>query len=624
MDNKEYKLEIDPRILELLGPSLYTNIYYVLAELIANAYDADARNVYIIANPDNITIEDDGLGMSYQNGDIQKYLNVAGISRSTEEESRTETLQRMKMGRKGVGKLAALSVSENVRVLTIKNGERSGFVLTRHPENGVLPAIDDGEIRFEKVSGNGTAIIMTYPEYRLHKSLEVVKKNLLKIFPLVGEDFVIHISRGQQAAILDSVDKTYASQLCALITLGKEYAYLTSLVPNEFPSIRNLLVESRDSYQEPLSLRDNVGQEHEYCLEIKGWIGTYKSTKGRKADISDFPDNFISLYAHKKMGEFNILPCVGQNKMNEVFVVGQLFVDLFEETSLPDMALSNRQGYKTDDPRYEAVMKYVRESLLPGIIEKRVKFTNEANKGKKLKQLTELEKKEALFKKAVVGFKNKTTNETAKAIIKIAPEVSREEVKRIVAGAINSHIGKLGIKPTIDVQKKRILISHAGKDRSLGDVVYEMLLFNNIPPQDILYTSCEDEASRVPEGKKVYDYLRTFFVDSYSDEKMFVVFVTSNNTPESWGAMIEIGAAWITQIGNKIFNISPYRPEHPLDDEHLWHSTSRDETTGQLSMNRLNWDIFCQKIEAICDELGYAKRTRDDNKAFLSNLISVL
>lgn len=29
MAEKEYKIEIDPRILELLGPSLYTNIYYV-------------------------------------------------------------------------------------------------------------------------------------------------------------------------------------------------------------------------------------------------------------------------------------------------------------------------------------------------------------------------------------------------------------------------------------------------------------------------------------------------------------------------------------------------------------------------------------------------------------------
>lgn len=75
MKEKEYKLNIDPRILELLDPSLYTNIYYVLAELIANAYDADAHNVYIIANKDDITVEDDGKGMSYADGDIQKYLN---------------------------------------------------------------------------------------------------------------------------------------------------------------------------------------------------------------------------------------------------------------------------------------------------------------------------------------------------------------------------------------------------------------------------------------------------------------------------------------------------------------------------------------------------------------------
>ena len=91
-------------------------------------------------------------------------------------------------------------------------------------------------------------------------------------------------------------------------------------------------------------------------VEIKGWIGTYTSTRGRKVELTDFPDNFISLYANQKMGEFNILPVVGQNKLNEVYVVGQLHVDIFELTELPDMALSNRQGYKTDDPRYQAVL----------------------------------------------------------------------------------------------------------------------------------------------------------------------------------------------------------------------------------------------------------------------------
>lgn len=28
-DKKEYKISVDTRILELLGPNLYTNIYYV-------------------------------------------------------------------------------------------------------------------------------------------------------------------------------------------------------------------------------------------------------------------------------------------------------------------------------------------------------------------------------------------------------------------------------------------------------------------------------------------------------------------------------------------------------------------------------------------------------------------
>ena len=74
MEDRKYNIEIDSRILELLGPNLYTNIYYVLAELIANAYDADAHNVYIMSEGDAIRIEDDGHGMSYSKGGVNKYL----------------------------------------------------------------------------------------------------------------------------------------------------------------------------------------------------------------------------------------------------------------------------------------------------------------------------------------------------------------------------------------------------------------------------------------------------------------------------------------------------------------------------------------------------------------------
>ncbi len=621
---KEYQLNVDPRILELLGPNLYTNIYYVLAELVANAYDADAHNVYIISNRDDIRIEDDGHGMSYENGEVRKFLNVAGVSRSNEAQSMTRSGERRKMGRKGVGKLAALSVSESVDVMTVSNNEKSGFVLSRKPIDGnKLQPIPDENITFAYIRDHGTAIVMKNPQYRLNKSMDSVKRNLLKIFPLVNDDFKIHIVRGNEIVTIDTFDENIAKELCAFISLGNEFSVLANIVPDKYPAKRAELVEIKEEYTEPITLKDNAGEEHEYELKINGWIGAYASTRGRKATLTDFPDNFISLYANKKMGEFNILPIVGQNKLNEVYVVGQLYVDIFELSELPDMALSNRQGYKSDDPRYEAVIKYVRTTLLPDILRKRSIYSNEQNREKKQRKLDNQKNTEAKFREAVNTFRGIVSENAAASIERLAPDTPKEAIEQVISDAINDNANALGLKTVVDSQKKKILISHASKDKSLADLIYSFLVFNNIPPEDILYTSCDDEISRIPEGvASIYNYLRDFFVESYSNQKIFVVFVTSNNTPEAWGAMTEIGASWITQVNNRIFNIPPFRPQHPLNDEALWHSTERREN-NELCMTRLNADIFCQKIEAICDELGYAKKNRNENLSHLRESIIV-
>lgn len=627
--NKEYKLNIDPRILELLGPSLYTNIYYVLAELIANAYDADAHNVYIIANKDDITVEDDGNGMSYAKGDVQKYLNVAAVSRNSKEDSYTP-FNRRKMGRKGVGKLAALSVSENVLVKTINDGEKSGFILSRHiGENNLLAPLTDEQITFEKISGNGTSIVMQSPQYKLHSTLKAMKRNLLKIFPLVNQDFKIHLCRGTETVIVEDFDKEMISELSTLITLGNEFKHLEVYFKTPFPGRIADLLDNRPLATVPIRMKDKENVEHDYNVEIKGWIGTYTSTRGRKAELTDFPDNFISLYANQKMGEFNILPVVGQNKLPEVYVVGQLHVDIFELTELPDMALSNRQGYKSDDPRYQAVLDYVRNTLLPDILKKRDAFVNLGKKEKEEKKLEQLRENEASFRRSVDSFRKNTAKKAAKKIstrFGISTDKANE-VESILSEEINSNSPDMGIKSKIDTQKKKILISQTYPDKDLADVVYNMLVFNNVPPEDVIYTNCDDEVSRIPEGdvgkSGIYDYLRDFFVDSYSTQKIYVIFVTSNNTKKSWGALIEVGAAWITQIEHKIFNIYDFRPEHPLDDEQQWHTSLRNEE-GELCMSKLSVDIFAQKIEYICDKLGYRKKTRQENKDRLETLVKVL
>jgi hypothetical protein len=622
---KEYKINIDPRILELLGPNLYTNIYYVLAEMIANAYDADARNVYIIANKDDIRVEDDGHGMSYKKGDVAKYLDVAAESRTTEKDSLTKSRKRRKMGRKGVGKLAALSVSENVDVITISGGDKSGFVLSRRIEKGnKLRPIPAKDIQFARIKNHGTAIVMKAPQYRLHKSLAAVKRNLLKIFPLVGKDFRIHIIRGKEEEVIAEFDRSIMKELVTLVTLGDSYSPLCDLVPNTYPKRRKDLVTAYATKSIPLQLMDKQGVEHEYFLEINGWIGTYLSTKGRKAEMTDFPDNFISIFANGKMGEFNILPVVGQNKLNEVYVVGQLHVDVLELTELPDMALSNRQGYKSDDPRYVALLEYVRRELLADILRRRDMFTDLQKAAKKRETEKKQKEDEERLKKAFNAFSSKASKAAALSLAGHGIAAPADLIEKIIRDSINENTPNLGLKRVVDSQKKRILISQTYPDKAFADIVYQMLVFNKVPQDDILYTNCDDEVCRIPEGSHVYEYLRDFFVESYSTQKIFVLFVTSDNTKVSWGAITEVGAAWITQIDHKIFNIHPFRPEHPLHDEMVWQSTNRESgPNGDLWMLRLNADIFCQKIESVCDALGYAKRSRKENMAHLGTLVSI-
>lgn len=619
MDEKRYELNIDVRILELLGPNLYTNIYYVLAELIANAYDADAHNVYIISNDDKIIVEDDGKDMSYKKGEVTKYLKVAAISRTNETDSKT-ALDRLKMGRKGVGKLAALSVSEEVHVMTIASGEKSGFVLSRHPQSEKLQSITDENIHFERIKDNGTAIVMMNPQYHLHKTPTAIKRNLLKIFPAISEDFKIHIILGDKEDIIDSVDKEIGRELCACILLGDKSSNIQNTFTNEYPDVELLVKNQPKEY--PIILKDNQGNEKQYNLIIEGWIGAYKSTRGRKLESSDFPDNFISLYANDKMGEFNILPVVGANRLNESFVVGQLYIDLFELSELPDMALSNRQGYKSDDPRYMKVIEYVKEELLPNIIAKRVAYAKAKKDQSEKEKVNKQEEEERSFRKSVNDFRKHTSEQVAQTIMGKDVTFSEEELRSAVEDAINANSNMLGLKPHIDQQKKKLFISHTSRDKEIGDIVYSMLVYNNVPPEDIIYTSCDDEVSRVPQGMNIYDYLRKFFVDSVSDKKMYVLFITSDNTKTAWGAMVEIGASWITRVDHKIFNINSFRPEHPLNDEAMWNTIRRAED-GRLSMTNLNCDDFCSKIEQVCDVIGYAHQNRDDNKAKLKTLIVV-
>ncbi len=111
--SEEYTLDIDLNVLNHLGLNLYSNVPAVLAELIANAWDADASRVNVSVKEQSegkrISIQDNGCGMN--DADLrEKFLTVGYQRRSPGSGDQTPGKGRPVMGRKGIGKLSVLSI----------------------------------------------------------------------------------------------------------------------------------------------------------------------------------------------------------------------------------------------------------------------------------------------------------------------------------------------------------------------------------------------------------------------------------------------------------------------------------------------------------------------------------
>ncbi|WP_406255174.1 ATP-binding protein [Streptomyces chartreusis] len=123
------------RVIEHLGIDMYQSPVAAIAELVSNAWDADATDV-CVSLPANvkdaqaaIVIKDDGEGMTLKQCQ-ERYLNV-GCNRRRDRGSETTPLGRPMMGRKGIGKFAGFGIARFVEVDTVskETGERTVFQL---------------------------------------------------------------------------------------------------------------------------------------------------------------------------------------------------------------------------------------------------------------------------------------------------------------------------------------------------------------------------------------------------------------------------------------------------------------------------------------------------------------
>jgi Histidine kinase-, DNA gyrase B-, and HSP90-like ATPase len=124
--------QVDPRLAMLLGET-YRSSEQAIKELVDNAWDADANNVWITL-PDPITLDtvrvrDDGTGMTER--EVQsEYLKIARDRRATKGE-RTLAHHRLVKGRKGIGKFAGLIVADQMDLETRARGQLTKLTIRK-------------------------------------------------------------------------------------------------------------------------------------------------------------------------------------------------------------------------------------------------------------------------------------------------------------------------------------------------------------------------------------------------------------------------------------------------------------------------------------------------------------
>lgn len=145
--NSGYHLRISRLTVDKLGVKLYDKVSAVIAELIANGYDADAETVTVRV-PLNvqlattaggsvqdrglvIDVEDDGHGMTPDEA-IAFYLRVGTDRRKRPAHGNTSRAKhRPVMGRKGIGKLAPFGICRRIEVWSAGGPKTSeGYAIT--------------------------------------------------------------------------------------------------------------------------------------------------------------------------------------------------------------------------------------------------------------------------------------------------------------------------------------------------------------------------------------------------------------------------------------------------------------------------------------------------------------
>ena len=191
-------------LVKHLGLQMYSGAVPAIAELVANAWDAEAANVRITIPLDQpletssvIEVTDDGQGMSFGDCD-NKYLVLGRNRRAEEGDYSSGPKKRPLMAHKGIGKLAGFGIADRITVETVSDGRLTRFVLDYQEieragnfGSDYHPTVEADEATKEK---HRTTIRLTQLKIKRSVPSEQFVRSLLSRFAVYSNDFRVWVN----------------------------------------------------------------------------------------------------------------------------------------------------------------------------------------------------------------------------------------------------------------------------------------------------------------------------------------------------------------------------------------------------------------------------------------------
>lgn len=206
MDKEELKVTFDINTIDHLGVKLYSTIPPMIAELISNAWDADAENVYVNFDDNKgkktITVHDDGNGMTFT--ELNEQFLKVGRNRRVELHKDETQKGRKVLGKKGLGKLSMFGIGKKITISTVKNGIKNSFIM----DYDQLKACEEGEYKPQIIDyymktdeGKGTTFFIEQLSRKSDFDIAGLYRNLQTRFHIYSDKFIVHINNDKKYEI---------------------------------------------------------------------------------------------------------------------------------------------------------------------------------------------------------------------------------------------------------------------------------------------------------------------------------------------------------------------------------------------------------------------------------------